>query len=118
MKRRLNLLAALLLALCSGNVPTALTAAAVDQENSIALAGTWRFRLDPENIGVEKKWFAEKLDDSVTLPGTTDTNRKGVFKDERAVDRLSRVWYWKGPAWYQHEVVIPESWKGRRITLL
>ena len=54
----------------------------------------------------------------MTLPGTTDTNQKGVFKDERAVDRLSRVWYWKGPAWYQREVVIPESWKGKRITLL
>ena len=87
-------------------------------EHSISLAGTWRFRLDPENVGVEKKWFAEKLDDSVTLPGTTDTNQKGEFKDERAVDRLSRVWYWKGPAWYQREVVIPEAWKGKRITLL
>jgi len=70
-------------------------------ENILPLAGTWQFRLDPEDIGIEKKWFAEKLDDSVTLPGTTDTNQKGVFKDERAVDRLSRVWLWKGPAWYQ-----------------
>jgi len=84
----------------------------------IPLAGTWRFRLDPENVGVAKKWFAETLEDSVTLPGTTDTNQKGVFKDERAVDRLSRVWYWKGPAWYQREVTIPESWTGQRITLL
>ena len=83
------------------------------QENSISLAGTWRFRLDPENVGVEEKWFAEKLDDSVTLPGTTDTNQKGVFKDERAVDRLSRVWYWKGPAWYQREVVIPDVLEGQ-----
>ena len=88
------------------------------QENSISLAGTWRFRLDPANIGVAAKWFAEKLDDSVRLPGTTDTNQKGVFKYERAVDRLSRVWYWKGPAWYQREVVIPETWRGKRITLL
>ena len=87
-------------------------------EDSTALAGTWRFRLDPENVGVEKKWFTEKLDDSVTLPGTTDTNQKGVFKDEQAVDRLSRVWYWKGPAWYQREVVIPDAWQGKRITLL
>jgi len=117
MKHRLPLLAALLLALCSGYDPTALNAA-VGQENSISLAGTWRFRLDPKNEGVEKKWFSKKLDDSVTLPGTTDTNQKGVFKDERAVDRLSRVWYWKGPAWYQREVVIPESWNGQRITLL
>jgi len=86
--------------------------------DSIPLAGTWQFRLDPENVGVEKRWFTETLEDSVTLPGTTDTNHKGVFKDERAVDRLSRVWYWKGPAWYQREVVIPDSWQGKRITLL
>lgn len=92
--------------------------AGADETNTLSLAGVWRFRLDPENVGVEKRWFAEKLDDSVTLPGTTDTNQKGVFKDERAVDRLSRVWYWKGPAWYQREVVIPQSWQGKRITLL
>ena len=94
------------------------SAIAGEQVNSISLAGTWRFRLDPNNVGVDKKWFTEKLEDSVTLPGTTDTNQKGEFKDERAVDRLSRVWYWKGPAWYQREVVIPDSWKGKRITLL
>lgn len=93
-------------------------AAQESPQKVILLAGTWRFRLDPENAGVEKKWFAEKLDDSVTLPGTTDTNQKGGFKDERAVDRLSRVWYWKGPAWYQREVVIPDAWQGQRITLL
>ena len=107
-----------LLLLVSVGVASVSGAAVGPQENSISLAGTWRFRLDPDNVGVEKRWFAEKLDDSVTLPGTTDTNQKGVFKDEQAVDRLSRVWYWKGPAWYQREVVIPEAWKGKRITLL
>lgn len=83
----------------------------------LSLAGTWRFRLDAGNVGVEKKWFAEQLDDTVSLPGTTDTNHKGEFKDEKAIDRLSRVWYWKGPAWYQRDVEIPASWKGKRITL-
>jgi hypothetical protein len=95
-----------------GLVPT------TTRENVMSLAGAWRFRLDPENIGVEKRWFTEKLDDSVMLPGTTDTNQKGVLKDERAIDRLSRVWYWKGPAWYQREVDVPATWKGKRITLL
>jgi len=93
------------------------SAIAGEQVNSISLAGTWRFRLDPNSVGVTNLWFKETLEDSVTLPGTTDTNQKGVFKDERAVDRLSRVWYWKGPAWYQRAVVIPESWNGRRMTL-
>jgi len=91
---------------------------ALAQKNTIPLAGAWRFRLDAENVGVEQKWFAEELDDTVILPGTTDTNRKGVKKDEQAVDRLSRVWYWKGPAWYQRKVTVPDSWKGKRITLL
>ncbi len=89
-----------------------------DAEHVMSLAGTWRFRLDPEGVGVDRKWFAEALEDSVALPGTTDTNRKGIFKDEQAVDRLSRVWYWKGPAWYQRDVEVPGAWKGRRITLV
>ncbi len=87
-------------------------------ETSLSLAGAWRFRLDPQNVGVSNRWFTETLEDSVTLPGTTDTNQKGIFKDERAVDRLSRVWFWKGAAWYQRTVVIPENWSGKRITLL
>ena len=93
-------------------------ATAGEPDNSISLSGTWRFRLDPAGVGITNQWFKQTLEDSVILPGTTDTNQKGIFKDERAVDRLSRVWYWKGPAWYQREVVIPELWQGKRITLL
>lgn len=84
----------------------------------IPLAGTWRFALDPNNLGVEQQWFACKLADTIRLPGTTDENHKGIFKNEQCVDRLSRLWYWKGPAWYQREVMVPGSWAGKRITLL
>jgi len=84
----------------------------------ISLAGTWRFALDAEGVGIEQQWFARTLDDTVRLPGTTDENQKGIKKDEQCIDRLSRVWYWKGPAWYQRRVHIPRSWQGRRITLL
>ncbi|MCX7048633.1 MAG: beta-galactosidase [Candidatus Sumerlaeota bacterium] len=108
----------LLLLIVLGSVMNVPSATVDLQENILPLAGTWQFRLDPQNVGVEKKWFSEKLDDSVTLPGTTDTNQKGVLKDEQAVDRLSRVWYWKGPAWYQREVAIPDAWKGKRTILL
>ncbi len=84
----------------------------------IPLAGTWRFALDPEEVGVDQQWFARTLDDTVQLPGTTDENHEGIKKDEQCIDRLSRVWYWVGPAWYQRRVRIPEAWQGRRITLL
>jgi hypothetical protein len=82
------------------------------------LSGTWKFQLDPDNLGIKEKWFNEEFNDSIKLPGTTDENKKGIFKDEKAVDRLSRVWYWKGAAWYQKEVDIPENWKGKSVKLL
>ena len=85
---------------------------------TIPLAGTWQFALDPENVGVDRQWFARRLDDTVQLPGTTDENHKGIKKDEQCIDRLSRVWYWKGPAWYQRRVTIPNAWKDKRVTLL
>ncbi len=86
--------------------------------NTIQLAGTWGFRLDADDVGVAEKWYGQTLADSVRLPGTTDENHQGILKDERRVDRLSRVWYWKGPAWYQKQVTIPESWSGKHVTLL
>jgi len=85
--------------------------------STIPLHGTWQFQLDPENVGVKQQWFARELEDTVTLPGTTDENHKGLKKDEERVDRLSRVWYWKGLAWYQRRVTIPDAWKGKRIIL-
>jgi hypothetical protein len=91
---------------------------AVADDFALSLAGTWSFRLDAEDVGVEQEWFAQDFEQTVRLPGTTDENQKGVRKDEQCIDRLSRVWYWKGPAWYQRRVTIPESWRGRRITLL
>jgi len=94
---------------CSVHAETVLT--------TLPLNGIWKFRLDAEDVGVAEQWFALEFDDTVQLPGTTDENHKGIKKDERRTDRLSRVWYWKGPAWYQRRVTIPEAWKGKRIIL-
>lgn len=103
----------LLVTLLVGHVNSAMA-----DETTLPLAGTWKFRLDGEDVGVVEKWFALEFDDTVQLPGTTDENHKGIKKDEQCIDRLSRVWYWKGPAWYQRLVTIPEAWDGKRITLL
>lgn len=85
---------------------------------TIDLSGNWKFQLDPDEVGMEEKWFLKVFDDSIQLPGTTDEYKKGIFKDEMADDRLSRVWYWKGAAWYQKEVEIPEDWAGKKVRLL
>ena len=91
--------------------------AGMAEEWTLALAGNWGFRLDPGEVGVAEEWFAQEFEETVVLPGTTDENRRGIRREERAVDRLSRVWYWRGPVWYQRRVTIPESWRGKRITL-
>lgn len=81
------------------------------------LGGEWRFQLDGDDKGIKEKWNARRLEDSIQLPGTTDENRKGNANDERPTDRLMRPWIWKGPAWYQRDVIVPESWKGKRVVL-
>jgi hypothetical protein len=110
MKKRCSytLLAALLLAGAVRVVPA---------QETRSLAGPWQFRLDPNNVGVDQEWFMQRLDDTVTLPGTTDTNHRGLRSNERAIDRLSRIWTWKGPAWYRREVTVPETWRNRRKIL-
>ena len=54
----------------------------------------------------------------VTLPGTMDTNKKGIAiskKDETT--HLSRLYSFKGKAWYEKEIVIPKTWRKKPVTL-
>jgi hypothetical protein len=114
-ERAKQIISSLGLALALLGVPV--SHAGATDTNTLPLAGTWSFRLDGEDVGVKELWFTKSFEETVQLPGTTDTNQKGTLKDEKCTDRLSRVWFWKGPAWYQRKVTIPESWKGKRITL-
>jgi hypothetical protein len=113
---------------------------------AISLAGRWSFKLDPNNVGQQEKWYAGKLTDSIKLPGSTTENGYG---DDLSVDTkwtgqivdqswftenkyakyrqpdsikipfwLTPVKHYVGPAWYQKQVDVPESWSGKRITLL
>ena len=87
------------------------------ERSTLSLAGRWNFRLDPGNKGEAEGWFSSPFEDQIMLPGTTDENKKGTKVDERREDRLSRVYDFKGPAWYQRRISIPGSWRDRRIML-
>lgn len=80
----------------------------------INLSGTWQFALDRE--GTMRAGDAKT--ETIQLPGTTDTNKKGDFtaKSEETTF-LTRPWSYKGKAWYQREVEIPASWKGKPVYL-
>ena len=114
-------------------------------QQKIDLAGEWKFAIDSLDKGISEKWFDQELADKVTLPGSMTTNGKGdeislktpwtgqivdssfFKKPEYAKFRqsgnikipfwLQPVKYYKGAAWYQKEVTIPENWNGQFIGL-
>jgi hypothetical protein len=86
---------------------------------SIPLAGEWRLRLDPADAGIGEHWFhsADGFADRIPLPGSTDEHSFGRKSDEIAPQRLTRAYTFTGPAWYEREIAVPESWQGKRIAL-
>ena len=114
-------------------------------DNTIDLSGEWKFDLDSLDVGVNEKWFLNDLSDVIQLPGSMAENKKGddisidynwtgnfwndewftseKYEEYRQPDNLKisfwlspeKVYY--GPAWYQKEVIIPDSWEGTHIRL-
>lgn len=129
----------ILVFLCAG-----LFIAGCDSGNpSLDLAGTWNFELDPDDAGVREEWFNRRLANKITLPGSLQEQGYGHDVDVNTrwtgqiVDRswfdsgfyaryrepgnikipfwLQPEKHYVGAAWYQREINIPGSWKGKYI---
>jgi hypothetical protein len=88
--------------------------ACTPDEERIDLSGVWQFALDREELVKP----GDAMSDTIVLPGTTDTNRKGdpiEWKGETT--HLSRPYSYKGRAWYRRTVTIPEKWAGEHVYL-
>ncbi|WP_034043701.1 sugar-binding domain-containing protein [Wocania ichthyoenteri] len=113
--------------------------------NELDLSGTWQFKIDSLNHGVENKWFNQKFEDTIILPGSMVENGKGEdisVKTHWTGEVHNRAWYiddkykkyrkignvkipfwlqplkkYYGVAWYQKEIIIPENWKNQEISL-
>ncbi|TFG42577.1 MAG: beta-galactosidase, partial [Bacteroidia bacterium] len=113
---------------------------------TLSLAGEWGFAIDSLDQGVAHEWYNTTLADTVRLPGSMAENGKGnevglntdwtgdivdrsYFTDSKYEKYrqpgnikipfwLKPVKYYKGAAWYQKDVEIPESWTGKEIVLL
>jgi hypothetical protein len=84
----------------------------------IALQGTWNIQLDPAGAGHSERWFERRFQgDTMFLPGSTDQGGYGTKTITPDKGWLTRPYKYSGAAWYQKEVVIPDSWRGRHITL-
>ncbi|PQV48230.1 glycosyl hydrolase family 2 [Jejuia pallidilutea] len=110
------------------------------------LSGDWGFKIDSTDKGIKEKWFNSNLSGTVTLPASMAENGKGNdikvnthwtgnmwndslwYKDPEMKKYrqngnvkvpfwLTPVKEYKGAAWYQKTVVIPESWSDKSINL-
>lgn len=99
----------------SGQSPVAAAPTAASK----SIAGEWRLRLDPNDSGIDEKWFhsSDGFVDRIPLPGSTDEHRFGRKNDEIAPQHLTRIYEFTGPAWYERDIAIPESWEGKRVVL-
>ncbi|MHB0755952.1 sugar-binding domain-containing protein [Polaribacter sp. M15] len=84
---------------------------------TIDLSGKWAFKIDSNNVGVQEKWFNTSFKEYVTLPGTTDENKKGNLNDAIEVNHLTRRYMYIGKAWYQRAINIPPNWNNKTIHL-
>jgi len=123
---------------------TALPAGLQARAETIDLGGPWSVRLDREDQGEARQWFAQGLSDPIALPGVLTAYRYGdpVSMQTRWTGNLNRIWttdpyyrqyqtpeqfkmpfwlqpdrHYVGAAWYQREIEIPQEWRGKRVLL-
>jgi len=96
----------------------ALAATARAEGDSVSLAGTWRFlRGGPQPARAQGALPKLDFADTIELPGTTDTNKKGPPSTQHDIGGLTQPWRFQGPAWYQRDMQVPAQWQSRRVTL-
>lgn len=84
----------------------------------IDLRGSWEFALDPDGKGEFAQCWKNQLAETVILPGTTDSNKKGIANTNKSeTTYLSRYYKYEGTAWYSRNIEIPADWKGKHIVL-
>lgn len=85
---------------------------------SINLSGKWNFELDSENKIDQNNLQNIQFNDIIILPGTTDSNKKGVLNEKHdETTFLSRAYKYIGKAWYSKVVELTKEWDGKQITL-
>jgi beta-galactosidase/beta-glucuronidase len=92
------------------------------RERRVSLDGTWQFRLDPEDKGIQSGWSdLEAFEDQVQVPGCWQGQGLGGEEEEEVWD--FRLWArtlkatYRGTGWYARRFTTPRGWSGSRIWL-
>ncbi len=121
----------------------AIVSVSCQKQNEVDLSGRWFYRLDPQEEGVDAQWYDTTFDKVIELPAalrdyaigekpSLSTDWTGsiydstfYFNPEWSVYRdslwfpfwLTPTTHYKGMAWYQRPIFIPQDWKNKRIDL-
>ena len=87
------------------------------EKKLIDLQGEWQFALDTANVGVQQQWYLRDLEETVQLPGTTDSNEKGFLNTDTTTSHLNRVYTYEGAAWYRKKINVPADFEGQHLSL-
>lgn len=92
-------------------------------DDSLSLAGEWKFTLDQNDLGLAAGPASWNFPEAIRLPGTTASQGHGealeieLNLEKPAMQHLHQRHSYIGPAWYQREVTIPAQWEGQDIEL-
>ncbi len=84
---------------------------------NINLQGIWNFALDQDKNGVEQKFYAASLTDTISLPGTTSMAQKGTYSDVKETGTLTDPYLFEGYAWYSRQITLDAEDLGKNILL-
>lgn len=77
------------------------------REQWLNLNGPWSFRMDPEDEGMNARWFESGVPDAslITVPYPVESEASGIHEIEPS-----------SVVWYERDVELPNEWQGR-VTL-
>jgi hypothetical protein len=86
----------------------------------VSLAGQWRFAFDMKAAGINfcGGWYARKLTETLILPGSVVSNKKGIFNTMEDIDNIGEPYSYVGAAWYQRDIDIPQGYAGKNVILI
>ncbi len=92
-------------------------------ERRVALEGDWRFRLDPDDVGVGDEWYRrpDHIAAPIAVPGCWQGQGFGGDGEDEVWDfrlraRVFRATY-RGTGWYARTLRVPGEWVGQRLWL-
>ncbi len=83
----------------------------------IDLSGNWSFCLDKEKLGVDQKFYNKTFSDTIILPGTVSTAKKGTPSQEIFEGFLTDPYLFEGFTWYSKDVEFEDT-KGKEFFLV